>query len=337
MVTVIMPAYNASATIEKSLRSILNQSYTDIKVIVVNDGSKDDTASIVNGISAFDNRIELISIDNSGPANARNIGLEKATDTDYIMFCDADDIFCENYIRHMLAEARSDSDIVLGGFTIVNPDGTENDYYEPSAIYMKQTFGLALPNLYKANLLNQPWAKLFKRELIGNIRFPDYRWGEDRPFIFECLLKATKIAVTSNCGYKYIMRPGESLISGYYQDKPNVCIVIDEKAKELCDFYDVKDDSCFRYMFTKSIFSCFATLYSSNCPLSTSQKKKYVSMVLNNRYVQSRISPDGGKAAKAIYDAMKTRNPDINLALAKTANTVSNITPQLFQKIKHKK
>ena len=333
-----MPAYNASATIEKSIKSILSQSYKDLHVVVIDDGSSDDTAAIVNSIAAFDDRLELITQENSGPASARNHALDiiSAKGADYIMFCDADDMFEDDYVKKLMLD-KNDADIVLGGFTIVNPDGSENYYYEPDSMYSKSSFSLALPNLYKANLLNQPWAKLFKADLLKDIRFPDYRWGEDRPFVFDSLMNANKISVSSHCGYKYIMRPGESLISGYYQQKPQVCIEIDKKAQELCKHFGVEDDTWFRYMFTKSVFSCFATLYADNCDLTDSQKKRYVSLVLNNGYIQSRITPEGGSAAKAIYNAMKTRNPEINLALARTANIASDISPKLFQKIKHRK
>ena len=337
MITIIMPAYNAENTIKGSIQSILEQNYEDIHLLVINDGSTDSTESIVKSMVGFDSRIELITIPNSGPANARNYALDQVKDSKYVMFCDADDQFDKDFIKKLLISAQSDPDIIIGGFKIVNSDGTENEYYEPTAIYNRGNFGTALPNIYKANLINQPWAKLYKAELVKEIRFPDYRWGEDRPFVFDCLIKAKKIGVCSYCGYKYVIRPGESLISGYYEQKPQVCVTIDQKSRALCEYFNVRDDSCFRYMFTKSIFSCFATLYAANCPLSDSQKKKYVSVVLNNRYIQSRISPSGGFAAETIYKAMKTRNASLNLTLAKAANIASKVSPNTFQKIKHKK
>ena len=91
-VAVIMPAYNASEFIESSVRSILAQSYKELELIVIDDGSKDDTAAILSRIAAEDPRLRPLSIPNGGPANARNRGLELVSPgTEYIMFADSDD------------------------------------------------------------------------------------------------------------------------------------------------------------------------------------------------------------------------------------------------------
>lgn len=341
MISVIIPAYNAESTIEKTLSSITGQSYSDFEIIVVNDGSTDGTASVVSKAASMDSRIRLVSINNSGPANARNVGLSSVSEkSDYIMFCDADDEFLPGIMELSLSQAEKGADVVIFGFRIINSDGTQNEYFEPYGNYDISNFGSVYSKLYKANLLNQVWGKLISAKLIydNNISFPDYRWGEDRLFLSDCLEKSESISVIPECGYLYIIRKGESLISGYYDKKIDVCIEIDKRIKDLCSHFYAEYDGTFRYMFAKSIFSAFANLYSPSCKLSYKEKCTYIDNALKNKYVSEACSdPDGGRAIKVICALIKSKNPRLNSLAAKSAYDFGNAFPKVFQKIKHKK
>ena len=341
MISVIIPAYNAESTIEKTLSSITGQSYRNFEIIVVNDGSTDGTVSVVNKAVSLDSRIRLISISNSGPANARNVGLASVSDkSDYIMFCDADDEFLPGIMELSLIQAEKGADIVIFGFRIINSDGTQNDYFEPFGNYDRSNFGSVYSKLYKANLLNQVWGKLLSSKLIkdNNITFPDYRWGEDRLFLSDCLEKAAGISVIPECGYLYIIRKGESLISGFYGKKIEVCIEIDKRIKELCSHFGAEYDGTFRYMFTKSIFSAFANLYSPSCKLSYKEKRAYIDKAIKNEYVRNAcVDPDGGKAVRIICAIIKSKNVRLNSIAAKSAYDFGRAFPKTFQRIKHKK
>ena len=98
LISVIIPAYNAEATITRCINSIQRQTYSNLEIIVVNDGSEDNTEKIVDAIHALDSRVKLISIPNGGVSHARNIGIDNSTG-DYITFVDADD-----YIDHDMYE-----------------------------------------------------------------------------------------------------------------------------------------------------------------------------------------------------------------------------------------
>ena len=124
---VIIPAYNAEQYIEKAVRSILGQSFSDLQVIVVDDGSADDTAEILRRIQAEDDRLLPIRVSNGGPAKARNRGLDAVQPgTEYVMFADADDELLPDAVEYALAGAQG-ADLVFFGFTIVNPDGSRRD------------------------------------------------------------------------------------------------------------------------------------------------------------------------------------------------------------------
>ena len=340
-IAIIIPAYNAEKYIEKALQSILGQSYADIEITVVDDGSTDNTAALVADIAAKDHRVKLLSIANGGPANARNKGLEAVKGTaDYIAFCDADDELLPDALEKALAAAESGSDMVLFGFTIINPDGSRNDYFEPDGVYTSNNLGTALADLYKANLLNQVWAKLFRAELIynNNITFQNYRWGEDRLFIFDCVEHSEQISVISYCGYHYLMYNSSSLITGFYDKKATVCAIADIRAQELCAKYGVTDDSYFRYMFAKSIISCMTNMFSPTCHMSRSEKRSYIKYIITNDYIQERCRcSSGGAAVKVLTGIMRTRNISLNMFAARAVAAAGKISPKLFQLIKHKK
>ena len=337
---VIMPAYNAASTIERTVKSILAQTMGDLLLIAVDDGSTDETAAILARLREEDSRVLPVSVPNGGPAQARNIGLEHVPQgTEYILFSDADDLLSPDTLAYAIENA-GDADLVLMGFSILNPDGSEARYFEPAARYTPETIGAHLGRMYKANLLNQVWGKLFRAGLVlgNNIRFQDYRWGEDRLFIYDCLEHAGTVAVLPACKYQYIMYPGESLITRYYEKKLEVCCLADSRMEILCRRFHVTDERDFRYMFMKSVFSCLTTLFSPKCTLTAAQKRAEIRRAVENEQVQAR-SRDvfGGMAVQTLCAVVRTKNVPLNYAAFCAVARAGTIAPALFTKLKHRK
>ena len=339
-VAIIIPAYNAAETIEASVRSILNQTVSELVLIVVNDGSTDGTAAILARLQAEDERLVPITVPNGGPAMARNRGLEAVpAGTEYIMFSDADDEMPADAVEYAFENSRG-ADLVLMGFEILNPDGSVQRYCEPEQHLTPDTVGPVLGRLYKANLLNQVWGKLYRADLIlpDGPRFQDYRWGEDRLFIYECLERAGSIAVLPECKYRYIMHPGESLITRYYDKKFEVCLLSDRRMEQLCRRFGVTDDRDFRYMFMKSVFSCLTTLYSPACRLTRREKRAEIARVIRDERVLAR-SRDlfGGFAVRFLCAVIRTGSVTLNALTFRLVAAAGTLAPRLFTKIKHRK
>lgn len=341
MISVIMPAYNAARFIEESAESVLAQTYSDLELIIVNDGSKDATAAVAEKIAQRDRRVRVISIENSGPANARNCGMKHISErAEYVTFIDSDDLMEKDALEYAAAAAEKGAEFVMMGFTIKNPDATERDYYEPEQHLDASTLGEALPKLYMANMLNQVWAKLYSVRLIreNDLRFPDYRWGEDRLFNFDVIEKAKLCAVLPECKYYYIMQPGESLISRFYDLKPQVCCEADDRMSELCRRFGTKDDSGCRYMFVKSIFSCMTNLYAPSCTLTYRQKREYVRAVISSEQVRSRSrGVYGGAVEKIMCAVMRSGIVWLNMLMFRVVYAAGRLAPKLFLVLKHKK
>ena len=339
--TLIMPAWNAEKYIERSVRSVLDQSFRDLRLLAVDDGSTDGTAAILKRLAEADPRLTPMSVPNGGPGRARNLALDLLDeDKKYVMFIDADDVLLPDAAEKAVAAAEAGADLVLFGFSIMAVDGSRRDYCEPARTLSREELGGALGRLYKANLLNQIWAKLFRAEHIraGHIRFPDYRWGEDRFFVFDNLERARRVAVLQDCLYRYIMHEGESLISKYYDRKFEVCLEIDRRMEDMCRSLGVTGERDFRYMFAKSVFSCLTTLYAPSCPLTEEEKRAAVKEIASNERVRRRCRDcSGGLPVRALCAVLRSGDPALMLAAFRGVAWVGRTAPNLFTSIKHRK
>ena len=338
LVTVIIPAWNAQRFLEATLESLLGQSHRNLRILVVDDGSSDSTPAILERIHRADPRLQYWTVPNGGPAKARNFALDRLPpETDYVMFLDADDLLLEDAVAYALAGAEG-AELVIFGFAIRQTDGTLLPYCEPEQLLDRSGLGESLARLYKANLLNQVWAKLFSAALVRDLRFPDYRWGEDRLFLFQALERAEKLKILPECKHRYVMHEGESLITRYYDRKFRVCCEVDEAMERLCEKLGVSEQVDFRYMFAKSVFSCMTTLYARSCRLTRPEKRAVVSQIVNDPRVQRRCRGcAGGLPTRLLCAVLRSRLVGLNLFVFRLVAWCGEHLPGLFTKIKHRK
>ena len=199
MISVIIPAYNAVRTIRRCILSVLDQTYTEWEMIIVDDGSKDDTLDICQ--SYDDSRIRVLHKENGGVSSARNHGL-KFAQGDYIAFIDSDDFIEADYLEHL--SQGLDYDIVISGFCYENTP-------ESSSFHLKlanrEAVGRELSKLINADQLCYPWGRLFKRSIIEtyHIRFDEaMRFAEDNVFNWEylCHINSLRIDTTQKDYHK---------------------------------------------------------------------------------------------------------------------------------------
>ncbi len=210
-ISIIVPVHNGEFYIRKCIQSILAQSYQNFELIIVDDGSTDNTAMICKEYVDTDSRVILISKQNGGVSSARNCGLDNAHGT-YICFVDADDDVSISYIHRFM---NTDSDIVVSGLTMVFDSGTIKDYIpDKEGVFDTIEIGTILPDLEYKMLLNGPCQKRFKKSLIEeiNLRFDkNLSLGEDTVFVLTYLLYINSMAVSPFSDYNYYKRATESL------------------------------------------------------------------------------------------------------------------------------
>lgn len=211
LVSVIIPAYNAEEYISRAIDSVLHQTHKNIEVIVVNDGSQDNTERIVK--SYGNNKIRYYYQENQGVALARNYGIEKSKGN-YIGFLDADDYVLPNMYATLINDIqKNDSDIAMCNIFLENDQNTRVKILRLN----NNTLDLSKPeNLTKAfkYIGNSSWNKLYKKAVIKDIRFPRYKRGEDALFILEVLLNSESVSINKEALYIYYQNSSSVTKSG---------------------------------------------------------------------------------------------------------------------------
>lgn len=193
-VTVIIPVYNSEKYIGRCLDSVLNQTYKDFEILIVNDGSKDNSQKIIDGYKEkYFDIIVSIEQKNKGVAITRNESIKKANGK-YIMFIDNDDYLDSDYIETFVKNIESDDyDIVLGGYRRPTETG-------------KIIKKLQLQNEeWSKFMITAPWAKIYKKQYLieNNITFLNTNIGEDVYFNLKAMLISNKIKIIDYIGYNW--------------------------------------------------------------------------------------------------------------------------------------
>ena len=224
-ISIIIPAYNASKTIKRCLDSIINQTYGNLEIIVVDDGSKDTTLSILKECAELESRIKVISKQNGGAASARNVGLKEVTG-EYITFLDADDyIECEVYEKLYELMQKKNLDIVSASIREIYIDNhVEERVNDNNLPVIDGEKALCDMFSYAGGIRTVVWDKLYKKQVIEGIYFDEKcPYGEDTLFNCEAMLKCNRYGRISYIGYTYDHR--ESQMTGKKYSSESLCNV----------------------------------------------------------------------------------------------------------------
>ncbi len=206
-ISVIMPIYNVSYFLNKSIESIQNQSIEDIEIICVDDGSTDDSVEVLEKLQKKYNNITIITQENSGPGGARNNGILHASG-DYIAFLDGDDIFLDTQALEKMYSTAKKYDfcpLVCANLRRIEQDYSVDEYYD----YLNSKFHYFLKeDIVDVESYGIPFGfykNIFNREFLleNNILFPDYRFGEDPLFMINVLEKIDNFPVVPVDLYGY--------------------------------------------------------------------------------------------------------------------------------------
>lgn len=209
-ISVIIPVYNAGTMLIGCVQAVLGQTYSDIELILVNDGSQDGSGALCDSFT--DPRVRVFHQENKGVSAARNLGLAQAAGT-YITFLDADDIVPPDYLQ-VLYDACQCADIAVCDVVCVQ-DGQETiRFTHPEAILSRLE---ALNFLLTRRKINSgPYAKLFRREMVGGLIFPPLKAYEDILFVKDAFCRAGTIAITNRTEYRYLQNPTGAM-SNYFK------------------------------------------------------------------------------------------------------------------------
>lgn len=204
LISIIIPVHNQEKHITRCLDSILNQTYSNIEIIVVNDGSTDNTAIFVDKIALSDNRVNVIHQKNAGPGSARNTALDHAKG-EYIGFVDSDDFIESNMYQTMIdAALMHNADIVQCGYEHVSPDNISILWSNYVERIIEGEYNCAHEYSAQKDINNFLWCKLIKRSVIGSKRFPPLFASEDTFFLIQVFCYCKRMVLINEHFYKYV-------------------------------------------------------------------------------------------------------------------------------------
>lgn len=200
LVSVIVPAYNAEKYIKRCIESILNQTYRNIEVIVIDDGSEDRTYDVVTEMSKSDDRLKLYRQENQGVSVARNYGI-RVSSGEYIGFVDSDDYIKEEMYEKMMQYIK-EYDLVLCNHLILNDVERQPDVSVASGKYDSKS---VIEAIFEHKLGGNVWRTLMKREIIkrNNITFKKLKMSEDMLYLVEYLLCISEAMILGEKYYVY--------------------------------------------------------------------------------------------------------------------------------------
>ncbi len=258
-ISIVLPVYNSEKSIENTIKSVINQTYKDFELIIVDDGSNDGSSDICKSFLKDYKNIKYIKIKNSGVGQARNIGISKATGK-YIMFLDSDDIYVENILESLIKEMKNENDLVVCGYKrIILENGRYRDTtVSKFRINNKQEIKLFIENLQKKCLFNQVWNKIYRRKIIidNKIKFDTTTsTGEDYKFNLDYIKNINTATFLNEILYIYYSSR-EGLNLKYTSNKLEMNFL---NLEVLQNLYEINNFNL-EYVYRQYILTCLSRL-----------------------------------------------------------------------------
>lgn len=333
--SIIVPVYNAGTILKHCIEKILAQTYEDFELILVNDGSIDNSGKICDAYAIQDSRVTVIHKENGGAGSARNAGIEIAKGR-FLTFPDADDFCISNMYQTMMSEMqKQESDLVICSYESVKVDELGNIVSrQPQLLFNENVCGeQAVRELWfkircmNISILNTPWNKIYRKDIIDkyHLRFPNERRAQDAIFNIQYYDKIRTVTIIDQPLYQYnandVVRKGKKFPQDVYKcfyhfDKLMKETVIKwgmyhGEYKTLCDnhFIGILDD-------------CVEMCNNPIWGLNKQDKIDYLNVIINDNYTQETLAEYTGnifelediippilkKDAKLVLKALARRN-----------------------------
>lgn len=299
-VSIIVPVYNAEKYLGWCVNSILAQTFRDLEVILVNDGSRDGSLEICRNYEKLDSRVRVIDIPNGGVSNARNTGLAAATG-EFVQFVDSDDVVKPGITAALLhAIQLYKADLAICGFSIVEMQGDKainridlsTECMGAECVLEKEQFLQQLPYLFwESSVMEGPYNRIFRREILlkKGLRFlSDMKYGEDCMFNIAYYGQCRRVVLLSQCYYYYMWQEGQSLSRRYLPDlfanQRRQLEALESLVKS--NGAETKKGRFFFANYAASqVVKCLRMLLNPACPLCEDEKKLAVWEIMQHPHV----------------------------------------------------
>ena len=247
LVSIIVPVYNAEEYIEACIESIQKQSYQNIEILLIDDGSKDFSPSICDRYQSVDSRIKVFHRENQGVSASRNFGIDQASG-DYIQFVDSDDTLEPETVEENLNLAKeTNAELIFFSFRYHILDESriiENTFTQNFVGNAQEFFEKYFITLIDKELINPPWNKFISRKMLvdSGIRFnEEYSICEDMAFSAEILKVSQRIAFNHKMYYNYNLKSTGSLVFKFHENYFEALSYYYQRAMEYCNRFEGRE------------------------------------------------------------------------------------------------
>lgn len=240
-ISVIVPVYKVEAYLDKCISSIVNQTYNNLEIILVDDGSPDNCPALCDAWAEKDSRVKVIHKENGGLSDARNAGMAVATG-ELMGFVDSDDTIHPDMYRLLYENmVENDSDLSACGVEMVWEDGSPPSHLTRSGCRVMETEG-AMRALLEESWIKQPvWYKLYKTGRIRDLSFPVGKYHEDVFWTYQAVARARRVSAFDTVGYYYRQRCGSIMAETYSLKRLDAV----EAAAQRCKWIETQFPSLF--------------------------------------------------------------------------------------------
>ena len=316
LISVVVPVYNAGKTIERCVDSISSQSFSDLEIILVNDGSTDDSGRICDALAACDNRIQVFHKENCGVSAARNSGIKLATG-EYLLFVDSDDYIPLDFCSKLI-EAKKNWGQDTFVWTALQVVSENNTITEQKFHYENEPFSLLtrkdVLKLSMKYLLNSPVNKIYSLKLIHEHHlFMDENIciGEDLLFNLHYLNQAgeCKVVVLNDLSYYYVRNGEKSLDHGYRKNYYIIHKGILQILWDYCKEWQVspEDIPLYYLRYWEYMQSALRNNECQDAKLNWFQKMHANSRILSNPKFQESLTYQRGSMGRGSYLTLRSR------------------------------
>ncbi|MEG0679284.1 MAG: glycosyltransferase family 2 protein [Carnobacterium sp.] len=345
-VSIIMPIYNVEKQLEKAIESVLNQTYRNIELILVNDGSPDNSIQICRYYEEIDDRVCVINQKNAGAGYARNAGLAQSSGQ-YIYFIDPDDYIEINLIEDNLKIAKeTNADLVVFGFfeEVTSKDGSSTNKINRPKLISSKTQDQFRNHFdeYHSFTPYALWNKMYKHRYLieNNVQFSNQKIGEDALFNLQVYRQIGKVEINSRAYYHYIYR-SDSAVNHYtenrFKQEYHVAESFEQLMKEWDKSLEYKD--LINKEYWNTIYLELKNLSSKECLLKKKEKTRLVKKLMENKKIENAVTDlntqtEENKFVNILLILVKKKNYSLALSVMSLRMNIGGKSQTLLNSIK---
>ena len=319
-ISVIVPVYNVENYLRRCVDSIINQTYKNLEIILVDDGSPDNCPVICDEYAQRDSRIKVIHKENGGLSDARNVGIDIASG-DYLMFVDSDDYISEKMCGILYERLRSsNADMSICGVERIYPDGRNSDYSNiEDALLTRDDFFDKMEGKCGWCWV-VAWNKLYKKSIFDGLCYPVGKLYEDDFIIHKLLYKIEKISAVADHMYYYVQR-ADSIVNQCYSVKNLDSVQV---FLERGEFFVRHGASCSRINFCLKTALMFLYLNFKNLEITPETEQRYEELISYYKNLWNNVKKYKFSFVDRIYFSLNAFSPHMVYRVRKVMGYLRN-------------